>query len=178
MVKKSILSILLFLMFAVFCGCATRIKTLYDRKADFTQYKTFCWMSGCEFKIAGPAYLNDSLLRENIKKAIISELNQKGITLDSNHPDLLLSFSITVKNEQAIVYHREDETPFFRAFETNAEIVNYLEGTMVIGIVDKKESKVVWEAFASRYMELNPDLSEENITTGIHLVLKKFPPKK
>lgn len=135
-------------------------------------------MSGCEFTIAGPSYLNDSLLRENIKKAIISELNQKGITLDSNHPDLLVNFSITVKNEQAIVYHREDETPFFRAFETNTEIINYLEGTMVIGIVDKKESKVVWESFASRYMELNPDLSEENIAKGIHLVLKKFPPKK
>ena len=166
-------------LFAVLTSsCAMQIKTLYDHHTDFSRYKTFCWMSGCEFKITGPAYLNDSLLRENIKKAIVTELNNKGLVLDNNNPDLLVSFNISVTNEEAIIYHREDETPYIRSFDATTEIVNYLQGSMVIGIADKKESKVVWESFANRYMELNPDLSKKNIIKGIHLILKKFPPTK
>ena len=169
---------LLFLTVALFSGCATSIKTLYDHQTDFTQYKTFCWMSGCEFTITGPDYLNDSLIRENIKKTIILQLNKKGLILDNDKPDLLISFNITVKNEQSIVYHREDDVPFSRSVGTNPEVVNYLEGTIIIGMADKKDSKVVWESFASQYMELNPDLSEKNIARGINLILKKFPPHK
>lgn len=170
--------ILLFIIVALVTGCAMHIQTLYDHETDFGHYKTFCWMSGCEFTITGPAYLNDSLLRENIKKAIVTELNNKGLVLDNNNPDLLVSFNISVKNEEAIIYHREDETPYIRSFDATTEIVNYLKGSMVIGIADKKESKVVWESFANRYMELYPDLSEKNIAKGIHLILKKFPPTK
>ncbi len=170
--------ILLFIIVALVTGCAMHIQTLYDHQTDFGHYKTFCWMSGCEFTITGPAYLNDSLLRENIKKAIVTELNNKGLVLDNNNPDLLVSFNISVTNEEAIIYHREDETPYIRSFDATTEIVNYLQGSMVIGIADKKESKVVWESFANRYMELNPDLSKKNIIKGIHLILKKFPPTK
>lgn len=136
-------------------------------------------MNGCDFAISNPQYLNDSLLRENIKKSIISELNMKGLTLDSNNPDLLVSFNITLENQQTIIYPRQDDDePFFRPLDNEERVVNYLEGTMVIGIADNKESRVVWKSFASRYMETNPDLSEKNISKGIHLILKKFPTRK
>lgn len=175
MLKKVILFLISCLLLS---GCSTRIKTLQDPKADFSRYKTFCWINGCDFAISGPQYLNDSLLRENIKKSIISELNKKGLTLDSNNPDLLVSFNVTLENQQTIIYPRKDADEPFRPLDNEERIVHYLEGTMVIGIADNKESRVVWESFASRYMETNPDLSEKNISKGIHLILKKFPAKK
>ena len=135
-------------------------------------------MNGCDFAISGPQYLNDSLLRENIKKSIISELNMKGLTLDSNNPDLLVSFNITLENQQTIIYPRQDEDEPFRPLDNEERVINYLEGTMVIGIADNKESRVVWESFASRYMDVKPDLSEKNIAKGIHLILKKYPTRK
>ena len=163
---------------ALLGGCSMHVNTLYDPATDFSKYKTFCWMSGCEFSITGPPYLNDSLIRENIKKTIISQLNKKGLILDNDKPDLLISFNITVKNEQSIVYHREDEVPFSRSVDINPEVINYLKGTIIIGMADKKNSKVVWESFASNYMELNPDVSEKNIARGISLIMKKYPPHK
>ncbi len=135
-------------------------------------------MNGCEFSIIGPTYQNDSLVRETIKKTIVSELKSKGISEDNNSPDLLVGFTVTIKDEQAIVYHREGESPFYVPMQRSEEVVNYRKGTLVIGIADKKTSKMVWESQASRYMELNPDLSEENIAKGIHMVLKKFPIEK
>lgn len=169
---------LFLIMCALLTGCSTRIKTLQDQKVDFSSYKTFCWINGCDFAISGPQYLNDSLLRENIKKSIILELNKKGLTLDSNNPDLLVSFYVTLENQQSIIYPRKDDDEPVRPLDNEERVVNYLEGTMVIGIADNKESRVVWESFASRYMETNPDLSEKNISKGIHLILKKFPTRK
>ena len=159
-------------------SCAVNVQTIYDHEADFARYKTFCWMQGCELKVAEPHLLEDSLLRENTKKAIVAELKNKGLTLDTNNPDLLVGFTVTIKDEKAIVYHQADDTPFYRPLENDRKEINYQKGTLVLGLVDKKESKVVWEAFAVRYMDERPDFSEKRVLKGIQLVLKRFPPAK
>jgi Domain of unknown function (DUF4136) len=163
----------------LFVGCQVRVKYSYDHSKDFGKYKTFCWMTGCEFKFTGPAYLNDSLLQQNLKRAIVEELKSKGLTEDTANPDLLVGFTITVNDEQAVIYHRAEDSPlFYKPLEIDREVVNYLKGTLIIGMADKNESSMVWESVAVSFMELNPDFSEKNIRKGIKLVLKDFPPPK
>lgn len=136
-------------------------------------------MDGCEFKFEGPSYLNDSSLQENLKKSIIHELERKGLTQTTDNPDLLVGLTITVSDEQAIIYHRsEDASPvYYKPIETDREVVNYLKGSLIIGMADHAESRMVWQSHAISYMESHPDLSEKNIRRGIKLVLKNFPPK-
>lgn len=159
-------------------SCSINVHTKYDRTIDFKQYKTFCWMDGCEFKFSGPGYLNDSLLRENLKKAIIEELTEKGLIQDVNDPDLLVGFTIALKDEQSIIYHRSEDPPFYKPLDREREVINYLKGTLIIGMADKKESRIVWESFAIGYLDLTPDFSEKNVRKGIKLVLRGYPPKK
>jgi hypothetical protein len=174
-IKKSLAGI--FLVW-ILSGCSVLVKEAYDHEVDFSKYKTFCWMNGCEFKFEGPSYLNDSLLKENLKVSIIRELEQKGLTQNTDNPDLLVGFTITVNDEQAIIYHRSEDSPvYYRPMESDSEIINYLKGSLIIGMADKAESRMVWQSHAIGYMELNPDLSEKNIRRGIKLVLKNFPPK-
>jgi hypothetical protein len=174
-IKKSLTGI--FLVW-ILSSCSVRVKETYDHEVDFSKYKTFCWMNGCEFKFEGPSYLNDSLLKENLKVSIIRELEQKGLTQNTDNPDLLVGFTITVNDEQAIIYHRSEDSPvYYRPMESDSEIINYLKGSLIIGMADKAESRMVWQSHAIGYMELNPDLSEKNIRRGIKLVLKNFPPK-
>ena len=168
-----------FLVGILFTGCQITRHSLYDKEVDFSKYKTFCWMTGCQFEFNGPEYLNDSLLRESIKHAFVEELESKGLKEDSNNPDLLVGFTITVKDEQAVIYHRQDDTPMqFQPLQDEREVVNYLKGTLIIGMADRSLSKIVWQSEAQSYMELNPDFSDKNIRKGIKLVLKDFPPKK
>jgi Domain of unknown function (DUF4136) len=159
-------------------SCSINVHTKYDKTADFKQYKTFCWMDGCEFKFSGPGYLNDSLLRENLKKAIIEELTAKGLAQNTDNPDLLVGFTITLKDEQSVIYHRSENGPFYKPLDGEREVINYLKGTLIIGLADKKESRIVWESFAIGYLDLNPDFSEKNVRKGIKLVLRDYPPKK
>lgn len=166
------------LIVLLFTGCRMEIKESHDHTIDFSKYKTFCWMTGCEFQFNGPEYLNDSLLRESLKTSLVKELESKGLKEDKNNPDLLVGFTITVQDEQAVIYHRAEDSPvYYQPLETEREVINYLKGTLVIGMADNKESRMVWQSEAISYMELNPDFSEKNIRRGIKLVLKNFPPK-
>ncbi len=174
--KKRIF-VLLVLSF-VAASCAVNVKTVYDHQVDFSKYKTFCWMTGCEFKFDGPTYLNDSLLRESLKTSIIEELETKGLKQDINNPDLLVGFTITVQDEKAIIYHPSTEQPFYRPLDNDRREVTYLKGTLVVGMADAKESRIVWESFAVSYMELQPDFTEPRIHKGIRLVLREYPPVK
>ena len=176
--KKSKALLLFFLIVFLFAGCRMEVKETYDHNVDFSKYKTFCWMTGCEFKFNGPKYLDDSLLRESLKTALVEELGRKGLKEDTNNPDLLVGFTITVKDEQAVIYHRAEDSPvYYQPLESDREVINYLKGTVIIGMADKKESKMVWQSVAVSYMELNPDFSEKNIHKGIKLVLRNFPPE-
>ena len=170
------LAIILFSL--VLGSCAVKVNTMQDNSVDFSQYKTFCWLQGCEFTYTGPSYLDDSLLQETIKGAIIAELAEKGIVRDENNPDLLIDFHITVENESSVIYHHIDESYDYQPLpEIDDEIIHYLKGTMIIDIVDRAQSKMVWRSESINYMDLHPELSEKNIRKGIALTLKKFPPE-
>lgn len=172
-------SVLMLLFFAVASACSVTVKETFDKQTDFTQYKTYCWMAGCEFNFIGPDYLKDSTTQDNIRKAIEAELKQKGLTIQTDNPDLLVGFTITVKDEQAIVYHRTEDSPFFIApLELDRGVINYSKGSLIIGMADAKESRMVWQSQVSAYMEVKPDLSEANIRKGIKQALKNYPPKK
>ncbi len=158
-------------------SCNVKVNSSYDKTQDFTSYKSFCWLNGCEFTYTGPTYLNDSLLQEKIKDAIVAEMQSKGIVRDDNNPDLLIDFHITLENESSIIYHHtDDDRNEFQPFP-NQEVINYLKGTIVIDMVDKSHAKMVWRSEAIGYMDVHPDLSEKNIRKGIATALKKFPPK-
>ncbi len=161
----------------IISSCNVKVNSVYDKSQDFSEYKTFCWLKGCEFAFTGPTYLNDSSLREGIKEAIVAELISKGLTQDEDNPDLLIDFHISMENETSVIYHHSDDNEYeFKAFP-DREIINYLKGTIVIDMVDKSHAKMVWRSEAIGYMDVNPDLSEKNLRKGIAIALKNFPPK-
>ena len=168
----------LLLFSVILSGCGVKVHIVHDESADFTKYKTFCWLEGCEFTYTGPTYLDDSLLQENIKGAIIAELEEKGFVKDENNPDLLIDFHITIENETSRIYHQIDESYEYQPLpEIDNEIIHYLKGTMIIDIVDKAQARMVWRSETINYMDLHPELTAKNIRKGIALTMKKFPPE-
>ncbi len=158
-------------------GCAIRVNTSYDKKADFSQYKTFCWLKGCEFTFTGPAYLNDEVVRGNLKKAIVKEMENKGFVYNDDTPDLLVDFHVTVENRSTAVYRFEEERFEQISPGDQPDVYYFLEGTVIIDMVDQPTGQMVWRCSANQYLELNPDLSEANLNKAIRIVLKDFPPK-
>ena len=169
---------LAFLLLPIVLGsCSVKVHTMQDPTTDFSQYKTFCWLKGCEFTYSGPSYFDDSLWRETIKTAIIAEMEEKGFVRDDNNPDLLIDFYISVEQKTSVAYRPVEEDYAYVPLPTD-EVINYLQGTMIIDIVDKAHGKMVWRSESIGYMDIHPDLTEKNLRKGIALTLKKFPPEK
>jgi hypothetical protein len=158
-------------------GCATKVSTSFDRQADFSRYKTFCWLQGCEFTFTGPGYMNDSAVVSNLKNAIIKEMEEKGFIYDAENPDLLLDFHVTVENRQTNVYRFEEDRFLQLDPVDQSDVYYFLEGTLIMDIADRETGQMIWRSSASRYLELNPEMTEKNLRRGIGIVLKRFPPK-
>lgn len=166
-------------MAAIFlAGCSGDLKTAYDPAIDFSRYKTWCWLQGCEFTFSGPSFMDDSLIRGRIQKAITEEMTAHGLRYDSDYPDLLLDFHVTVSSETAMQYHPQYNQDFTQMRDFEETEIPYLKGTLILDMADHASNRMVWRSVAIGYYEHHPDISEENIRKGIHEVLKKFPPKK
>ena len=169
------LFILIFLVVAA--GCAqVKVRTSYDTKISFSEYKTWCWLKGCELVYEGPGYLNDSATIENIGNAIAVQMQEKGFTQVDDNADLIVDFHIVVTSDSAIfsrVY--EEDLPFWEPYEE--EYYQFLRGTLIIDVADRKKSRMIWRSTAERLMALNPDLKKSDIDVGIKKALKDFPPK-
>ncbi|MEQ9101326.1 MAG: DUF4136 domain-containing protein [Imperialibacter sp.] len=159
-------------------GCATRVSTSFDRQADFSKYKSFCWLQGCEFTFTGPRYMNDSAVVSNLKNAIIKEMEEKGFIYDAENPDLLLDFHVTVENRQTNVYRFEEDRFLQLDPVDQSDVYYFLEGTLIMDIADRETGQMIWRSSANRYLELNPQMTEKNLRKGIGMVLRKFPPKE
>jgi Domain of unknown function (DUF4136) len=166
------------LVMLILSSCQAKIEILYDHQTDFSAYHSWCWLQGCEFTFTGPEYLNDSLTRQHIVGAIQDQLARKGLTYDQDNPDLLLDFHVTVTQETTL-YHPQYEEDFFRRMELpEAEEIHYLTGTIILDMVDRAKSRMVWRAVVRSDYEMHPELSEDQIRRGLAIALKKFPPKK
>lgn len=167
-----------FLLLLLTIPACDSVKTEYKAGIDFTSYKTFCWLEDCAFFYTGPEYLNKPEVQENIKNSIIDNLTKKGLRFDSETPDLLVDFHVTIEDDIIVRYHsREDEPYYYKTPFTRADEIHVTKGTIVIHMVDRQRGELVWESQTEGFLETPPDLSEKNIRTGIDKVLQDFPPK-
>lgn len=159
-------------------GCSVKVSTTFDKKIDFTQYHSFCWLQGCEFTFTGPDYLKDQISINSIKETIITEMNQKGYVLDSINPDLLIDFHITVESKQSIVRRYDVDYVELNEPLPEDEIYYYMEGSFVIDMVDQRSSRMVWRSHVHRHMENKSNIPEGHSKNGVVLALEDFPPEQ
>ncbi|QOI97916.1 MAG: DUF4136 domain-containing protein [Flammeovirgaceae bacterium] len=161
----------------IFFACDP-VKTEYKSGIDFSIYKTFCWLENCSFFYTGPEYLNRPEIQEAIRKSIIDNLSGKGLRFDSNNPDLLVDFHVTIEDTIVIRYHsQEDEPYYYKTPFTRADEIHVTKGTLVVHLIDRQRGELVWESHTEGFLETPPDLSEKHIRAGINKVLQDFPPK-
>ncbi|MCU0358360.1 MAG: DUF4136 domain-containing protein [Cyclobacteriaceae bacterium] len=166
-----------FILFLILMVGCNNIQTAYDQEIDFSKYRTFCWLEGCQFTFTGPEYLQDSVIQVNIRKAIIDAMKSKGYVYDDNNPDLLIDFHVVIENEKVITYHnREDEPYYYRMTFMTPQEVMLTKGTVMLHMVDRAQSIVVWQSQLLGYMDSGPEISRKNIQRGVRQLLKNFPP--
>jgi hypothetical protein len=170
--KTNFLKLILPAMLVIFMtGCTgIRVSTDFDRKADFSKYKTFNFS-----KEVDKVTLND-LNRRRLKDAITKEMEAKGFQI-STTPDVLVNAFVKGKTKYSATANT-NYNMFYRGFgssDTYVDVNKSIEGTLFIDLIDVQEKKMIWEGVAEGLVNPRTETREDKINSVVGLIFKTFP---
>lgn len=174
---KNLISIL---VFSILSACAVNVKTYQKPEQSFDDFTTWCWLEGCEVTYQGPDYLYDQRVVDEIANAVAFNMYQKGYQQGDDSSDLVLNFFIILEEDSAEVNNLYDGTyQGEREWLTMLypEYQKFLKGSLVIDVIDREKSEIVWRSTAVKYLEMNPIYDKEEIWKGVEKAMKKLPAK-
>jgi hypothetical protein len=168
-------------------GCASqmRVRTDFDPKADFSNYRTFAWMSddpliGADDESKSVSPLN----RQRIVNAIEAQLIAKGFqkAADRNSADFVLSYTVGARDRIDLdsypVPYRGPWTWGWPPYARDVDVTTYREGTLAIDIFDGRTRQPVWHGAATkRITEQDVARAAEQIPPAVRDILANFPPR-
>ena len=168
---------LLLLFFLVSCS-SVKVNSDYDKKVDFTQFKTFAFYKNGIDKVE----ISD-LDKKRILHSIDEVLTSKGFA-KSETPDLLINI-FTKEREQVDVNQFNmgwgygwgwGWNPWMMG--GNTSVYSYPVGTLFIDIIDAGEKELIWQGEGEGVLTKDTNKKDEVIKEFVTKILEQYPPKK
>ncbi len=174
------LPFLLLLLFIATVGFSQKVDVKYDKKLDFSLYKTFSVGEGEIFTPEGERKFKEEELKSWIREALVQELKAKGLTPVDTNADLHIDFVAgalqqTQFEDWGPMGYSQSPDPMGQG-SSRTWSAEYSQGSMFLDFIDTKVNKVVWNATATVNLT-----EEQNIDRLINEIvaksLRKFPVK-
>lgn len=174
---KKIVFIPLLLLFFISCS-SVRVNSDYDKKIDFTLYKTYAFYKAGIDKVE----ISD-LDKKRILRSIDESLSAKGFT-KSETPDLLINF-YTKEREQVDVNQFNmgwgygwgwGWNPWM--WGGNTTVTRYPEGTLYIDLIDASKKELIWQGEGEGVLTKDTNKKDEVIKEFVTKILEQYPPHK
>jgi Domain of unknown function (DUF4136) len=167
---KTIFKSMAVLSVLVVVGCASqpRISAQSRDGADFTQYRTYGWVSPLATDNAGYS----TIITSHFKAAVQQEMQARGYVFSATDPDLQVNFFSNVENRSETRSSPSMSIGYFGyrgrfgygmnipVYNNQVETRNYKVGTVSIDVVDARRKELIWSgvlegALSNKAME-NP----------------------
>ncbi len=168
-----------FLLLFFLASCSSvKVNSDYDKKVDFTQYKTFAFYKKGIDKVE----ISD-LDKKRILHSIDDALTAKGFA-KSETPDILVNI-FTKEREQVDVNQFNSGwgygwgygwNPYF--WGGNTSVNRYTEGTLYIDLIDAKKKELIWQGEGEGILTKDTNKKDEVIKEFVTKILEQYPPKK
>jgi hypothetical protein len=176
--KKTLKFLPLLLLFLVSSCSSVSVNSDYDKKVDFSPYKTYAFhKSGID-----KAEISD-LDKKRILRSIDEVMTSKGFT-KSDNPDLLIAF-FTKEREQVNVNQYNAGWGYGWGYGWNpylwggsSYVSRYTEGTLYIDIIDARKKELIWQGEGQGVLTKDTDKKDEKIKEFVSKILEQYPPKK
>lgn len=181
--KIKILIINLGLLLISSYSIAQKVNTDYDKKADFTVYKTVSFL-GWQDDVT----LND-FDKKRFTDAFREEFKKRNLTLLESGGDMAIALYLVVAQKTSTTaytnyygggagrgYRRGGRGGWGGGYSsTSYSESDYLEGTLVMDVFDGESKEQIWQAVATKTVSEKPEKREKSIPKGVKKVMKKFP---
>jgi len=173
-----------FLCAALLASCSPSLKvtTDYDKAANFSAYKTFNFYN---LKTTGSV---SQLNVDRIIAAIKANLVSKGFTETTSNPDLMVNAVTIFKEKQSTTATTNyyGYGGMYRPYGyyggmggsgyTTVNTYEYIDGSLVIDIVDAKTNNMVWEGTGNKDIDKAPKDPDKAVKTAVTSIMAGFPP--
>ncbi|WPU96581.1 DUF4136 domain-containing protein [Mucilaginibacter sabulilitoris] len=197
--KRAIYTGLVVMLVSALSACSSyNYYTAARNKTDLSSYRTFAWLPPETSNRAG-GVVKKEIADERVKETAISALQKKGLRLQENNPDLLVSYSTVtgrgMKTEFYPAYYGGfgwggwgwgwGYRPFWGGYYGGWGYpyggfggggyarVPYKEGTIIIDIIDRNTRKLVWRGFGVGELH-NPKRTLDELPKVVDGVLKQL----
>jgi hypothetical protein len=168
--------------FVISQAVAQKVEVQFDHEADFSHIRLYEWRTH-------PVFEKNPELKEKyatgiqlVLEAGNKELAKRRLLPVDNSPDVFVTFFLAGEGAQQMrTYFESGWGPGYGWYGaptwTVTEIEHYVQGLIVIEMIDARTSKLLWRAWGGQQIK---DWRErdKNINSVVKKALGKFPPKK
>jgi hypothetical protein len=162
------------------CSPTLQVRSDYDKRVDFSQYKAFELYNGTGNTIS-------SLNQDRILRSVRQEMQKKGFVEDSVFPDFLVNTSAIVRNGTEVSANTNYygygglARPYYwdagmTSSYTTYDVTHYKEGSLIIDIVDVSTKKLVWQGVGNSRIDQSTKDADSRIAGAVNKILEDFPP--
>ncbi len=162
-------------------ACATRqIRTDFDPQTSFAQLRTYDWMNR-PMESGGDPRINSPFLERRIRDAVDGRLAGRGYEkVTSGNPDFRIAYHL-VTDERVDVRSIDNFFGFRRRFFTSTvQVHEFLQGTLILDVIDTRDNMLVWRGWATGALAHNPkpDRVRKYVNAAVADILERFPPEQ
>jgi len=177
-------------------ACASGFEATYDHDPsnNFTEYKTFAWVSEHPMKVGVTNRIPNPLLEPRIMVTVESALGAKGYTLvsDPESADFALAFTIGSREEIKVDSYPSMTAGYagrgypghwgrwggsYYGYGTETTVRQYTEGMLSLDVFDVSERRPVWHGVATKTInESDREDTDGTINAAVDAILAGFPP--
>jgi hypothetical protein len=165
------------LFFLVSSCSSIRVNSDYDKKVDFSNYKSFAFLKSGIDKMQ----ISD-LDKKRIMHSIEEVMTTKGFT-KSESPDLLINI-FTKEREQVDVNQFNAGWGYGWGYGWNpylwggqSSVNRYTEGTLYIDLIDAKKKELIWQGEGEGTITKDTNKKEALIKEFVTKILEQYPPQ-
>jgi hypothetical protein len=172
-------------LLALGAASAQDVRYNYDKKTDFTKFKTYKWVP------IKDAQTVNTIVDKNIKDAVDAQLATKGLTkTDGDNADLLIGYQPAVGQEKEFSSYNSSwgYGPGWggggwyggpsSGWSTGQTSTIYI-GQCAVDMYDSANKDLVWRGVVSKQLDpkAKPDKQQKNLTKAMTKLFKNYPPK-
>jgi hypothetical protein len=166
------------------CGEAQTVKIDFDHDFEFSKIHSYEWRQHPTFEKHPELGERYSTAIQLVMNATNQQLRKKGYQSVSGTPDAFLTFFVVAKDVASTYTDMIGPTGAYGWYGWYAPPVwtvtrteQYLEGTLVMDMIDSPDAKLIWRGSATDSIKdfRNRD---KNVEAAVKKIFNKFPPKK
>lgn len=149
---------------------AQQVKTDYDHKVEFGQYKTYSWEK---------VQTQDPLWVDRIKGAVNAALTAKGWTpVESGGSVAILAMEMAQNHPTLNTYYDGFGGGWrWGGFgDVRTTVTNYTVGTLVVDLFEANSKKLIWRGSSSEALSNKPDKNIKALDKDVQKMFAHFPP--